>query len=96
MSAARVRAISDEALVLARRAAAGTPAEDDTRRAAQLARELGDLRPVVDAASGHDADGLRVAFSEGFVDLDWVLSGGSTPLSIRMTVIGRGGDPSGA
>ena len=85
-AAARVREISDAAFALAQYRRQAPLSEADMARAGALAGELARLRPAVDAAAGHERAGLQVAFSEAFVDLDWVMSGMVTPMSLRMLV----------
>jgi hypothetical protein len=83
--------LSDEALGLARQTAAATgdgqPVSDDDRESAlALRRELVDLGSAIDAA---DDPTLRAVRSETFLDLNYVLSGGTAPLSLRLAQFTR-------
>jgi len=81
-SAARLRALSDEAFELAKRYDAGDMSAGD--RVAPLRAELESLRGVVDDTTGHEAEGLNVAWSEAWVDLNWLASEGRLAMSIRL------------
>ena len=86
----RLRELSDEAFALAKGFANSSLGEADRQRAVALGEELQGLKNVVKAASGHEREGLEVAYSEAWVDLDWVLSEGRTPTSIRMAMYHSG------
>ena len=78
----RLRTVSSEAFELAKRYDAGDMSAADA--VAGLQSELESLQQVVDSASGHEAEGLKVAWSEAWVDLNWVASGGRLATSIRL------------
>ena len=78
----RLRALSQEAFEVAKRYDAGDRSAAEHTRALQS--ELESLRSVVDGSSGHEAEGLKVAWSEAWVDLNWVASGGLLATSIRL------------
>jgi hypothetical protein len=78
----RLRALSQQAFDVAKQYDSGD--KSAAERAPALQTELETLRSAVDAATGHEADGLKVAWSEAWVDLNWVTSGGRLATSIRL------------
>jgi hypothetical protein len=80
--AARLRAVSQEAFEVAKRYDAGDLSA--ASRVEALRKALDSLRSVVDESSGHEAEGLKAAWSEAWVDLNWVSSGGRLATSIRL------------
>jgi hypothetical protein len=78
----RLRDLSQEAFEIAKLHDSGDQAAGV--RSLPLQKELESLRSVVDAATGHEAEGLKVAWSEAWVDLNWVASGGRLATSIRL------------
>jgi hypothetical protein len=78
----RLRTLSQEAFEVAKQYDSGD--QSAAERGVVLQTELESLRSAVDAATGHEAEGLKVAWSEAWVDLNWVASGGRLATSIRL------------
>lgn len=82
----QIHTITDEAFILAQQFAAGSLTPLGRDRARELADNLSALAPP--------AESVAVAYSDAFLDIDWVLSEGRTPMSIRLALILRGTDDS--
>ncbi|MEX1169540.1 MAG: hypothetical protein WEE50_05295 [Chloroflexota bacterium] len=83
--ASRVYALSGRAFELARAVASGDPPPDVADEARQVRIELMDLNDAIDALADPT---LRSARSEAVVDLNYVMSGGAAPLSLRLAQVG--------
>jgi hypothetical protein len=83
--ASRVYALSGRAFELAKAVAAGDPPLDAADEARRVRLELMDLNDAIDAAADPT---LRSARSEAVVDLNYVASGGTAPLSLRLAQVG--------
>jgi len=82
--ASRVYALSGRAFELAQDVARGEAPPDASDEARRVRVELLDLNDAIDAAADQT---LRSARSEAIVDLNYVMSGGKAPYSLRLAQV---------
>jgi hypothetical protein len=81
----RVEGLSREAYALARAKADGGAEQGDLRNQAEaIDRELDELVPTIQAATGDEVEAIRTVWTDARSDVMWVLSDGDLPTSLRL------------